>query len=151
MEPAQTRALTWVRKHFKRGLSIFAGLVLALASGFVIVNSFITDASTDGVSAVKSDIRTLCTGCIMFQLETGQFPGDDNWIEALTTHTDKHKQHMEKIPKDPWGNEYQYRLVGRQQQDIPDLWSMGPDEISGTEDDVTNWVIDTQRLAGANR
>ena len=40
---------------------------------------------------------------------------------------------------DPWGNEYQYRNPGRNNRDF-DIWSLGPDGIDGTEDDVGNWM-----------
>ena len=39
------------------------------------------------------------------------------------------------VPPDPWGNAYQYELLD------PDnfrIWSMGPDGISNTDDDIDN-------------
>jgi general secretion pathway protein G len=44
-----------------------------------------------------------------------------------------------KIPKDPWGNDYLYECPGTHNRDAYDLWSAGPDGVSGTEDDITNW------------
>jgi general secretion pathway protein G len=46
------------------------------------------------------------------------------------------------IPKDPWGNVYQYEYPPqRGQGDYPDIWSFGPDGEDGTEDDVVSWVV----------
>ena len=41
---------------------------------------------------------------------------------------------------DPWGNEYQYVFPGeKNDDDMYDLWSYGPDEANGTADDIRNW------------
>ena len=41
---------------------------------------------------------------------------------------------------DPWGNPYRYkRNAQHNPKDYFDLWSCGPDGISGTDDDITNW------------
>jgi general secretion pathway protein G len=41
------------------------------------------------------------------------------------------------LPRDPWGNDYQYADESQHQQDY-DLSSLGPDRQPGN-DDVTNW------------
>jgi type II secretion system protein G len=45
----------------------------------------------------------------------------------------------EDLAKDPWGRRYQYRSPGSHNVDAYDLWSMGPDGLSGTDDDIGNW------------
>ena len=43
------------------------------------------------------------------------------------------------IPTDPWGNPYQYVYPGVDDENgSPDIWSMGPDGISGTLDDIAS-------------
>jgi len=45
------------------------------------------------------------------------------------------------LPKDPWGNDYQYRKPGRDGRDY-DLYSFGADGQEGGEDedaDIVNW------------
>jgi len=47
---------------------------------------------------------------------------------------------QETIPKDPWGNEYQYEYPPTHGSgDYPDIWSYGPDGEDGTEDDIVSW------------
>ena len=41
--------------------------------------------------------------------------------------------------RDPWGQPYQYRIPALHSNLAYDLWSCGPDGISGTADDITNW------------
>lgn len=40
---------------------------------------------------------------------------------------------------DPWGTPYQYASPGLHNDLTYDLWSNGPDEKSGTIDDIGNW------------
>lgn len=45
------------------------------------------------------------------------------------------------LPKDPWGNEYQYEYPpthGKGKE--PEIWSYGPDGQDNTEDDIVNWT-----------
>ncbi len=45
----------------------------------------------------------------------------------------------ERLLKDPWNQTYQYRAPGRHNPTSYDLWSIGPDGVSETGDDVGNW------------
>ncbi|MCB9768414.1 MAG: type II secretion system major pseudopilin GspG [Candidatus Omnitrophica bacterium] len=122
-------------------------VILGILAG-VAVNSFTGVSEQAKVTAAKSDINTITTAIKMFELETGRFPAEDEWIEELTSKTDDHKRHMEKLPKDPWGNEYNYREESENGLDFPDIWSNGPDQEEGTEDDVTNWQSEDEGEEG---
>jgi general secretion pathway protein G len=52
------------------------------------------------------------------------------------TRSDERYPHplMKRIPEDPWGNAYEYKLVGRSNYE---LRSCGEDGLSHTEDDIT--------------
>jgi general secretion pathway protein G len=41
-----------------------------------------------------------------------------------------------KLPLDPWDVEFNYQYPGSKGGDSFDLWSNGPDKISGTDDDI---------------
>ena len=51
-----------------------------------------------------------------------------------------------EIPKDAWGNPlyYEYPPSGNRQGliDKPAVWSAGPNQQEGDEDDVINWAQD---------
>lgn len=58
----------------------------------------------------------------------------------LDTKSNSIKPMPPTIPRDPWGNEYQYLFPGAHNgEESPDIWSFGPDGVDGTEDDVINW------------
>jgi general secretion pathway protein G len=56
-------------------------------------------------------------------------PGADRWLGP----------YVKKVPRDGWGREFCYSCPGQHNPDAYDLWSAGPDGVSGTADDVTNW------------
>jgi type II secretion system protein G len=47
--------------------------------------------------------------------------------------------YLERIPPDPWGNDYKYLAPGTRNPDAVDVWSAGPDGKDGTADDLGNW------------
>jgi len=44
-----------------------------------------------------------------------------------------------ELGPDPWGNDYRYKNPGEHNPDSIDIFSLGPDGIEGTDDDIGNW------------
>ncbi len=66
--------------------------------------------------------------------------GDDNDSEGGGSSWDGPYVKADKLPKDPWGNQYSYDFPAtHNKQGIPDIWSFGPDGQENTEDDITSW------------
>ncbi len=83
-----------------------------------------------------------------YKLDVGDYPSTAEGLQALLTapsgKADRWRRkyidsNTGKPPLDPWGREYQYAYPGTKNKDDYDLWSMGPDGISGTADDIGNW------------
>jgi general secretion pathway protein G len=83
-----------------------------------------------------------------FNLNVGRYPTTDEGLAALISppgtlpNPDKWEGPYTKntvTDPDPWGNPYQYRSPSENSQDGYDLWSMGPDGASGTDDDICSW------------
>ena len=51
-----------------------------------------------------------------------------------------HGPYLDKIPMDPWGNNYIYYYPGKHNASSYDLLSIGPDAKEGTGDDIGNWT-----------
>ena len=49
--------------------------------------------------------------------------------------------YLEREPLDAWGNPISYEFPGRKNQGGFDIVSSGPDQVTGTEDDIGNWDI----------
>jgi general secretion pathway protein G len=68
--------------------------------------------------------------------DCGQFPPEEKGLAALVTDPGVRGWAGPYVPvsclTDPWGNPLQYRLRGNQVE----VWSNGPDGVSGTDDDI---------------
>lgn len=48
--------------------------------------------------------------------------------------------YLKEIPLDPWDRQYQYAAPGKHNVTTFDVWSLGPDGVDGTDDDIGNWL-----------
>jgi len=89
--------------------------------------------------AAKADIEANIPSALgLYEMDVGlypqqledllQNPGEDNWEGP----------YLKKLPKDPWGREYNYVYPGAHDSDY-DLSSPGRDGVLGNEDDIINW------------
>ena len=120
--------------------------ILALLAGLAITNvSGIFGGAQD--STAKLFVReSMKSPLFSYNIQMGGYPTTAEGINALITPpTDKadrwHGPYLEpaKIPMDPWGEPYQYASPGTHNKTTYDIWSKGPDKISGNEDDIGNW------------
>ena len=102
----------------------------------------------------KMDIATLETALKMYKLDNGVYPSTDQGLQSLVTVPDsgvipknwRKGGYLEKnkVPKDPWGNEFVYISPGVH-GDF-DLISYGLDGVPGGEreddKDINNWEIE---------
>jgi general secretion pathway protein G len=81
-----------------------------------------------------------------YKMDLGGFPSTSEGLAALATaptqRSDRwHGPYVEsaKTIADPWGEPYRYAFPGEHNKTGYDLWSSGPDQQSGTPDDIKNW------------
>ena len=88
---------------------------------------------------------TVCRGALeLYRLGTGSYPTTKQGLAALLSRpadldakTPWTGPYTAALPKDPWGRDYQYRFPAqRGNPDEPEIWSSGPDGLSGTADDI---------------
>jgi general secretion pathway protein G len=100
------------------------------------------------VTKAKQDIRALESSLNLYKLDNFVYPTTDQGLEALVSKPSTSpeprnwKQYMDRLPKDPWGNDYQYLSPGTQ-GDI-DIFSLGADSAAGGEGinaDIGNWDL----------
>lgn len=80
----------------------------------------------------------------LFKIAHNRYPSTEEGLQALVEKPDDpdierypEEGYMRKMQKDPWGNEFLYLSPGS--NGAVDVWSKGPDENPGTDDDITNW------------
>jgi general secretion pathway protein G len=134
-------------RGFARGFSLIELLlVLVILSvlAALVVPKFTGRSEQAKVTGAQTDIGRLEIALDAFEIDNGRFPTSDEGIRALLeqpgdTETWRGPYVKRGLPLDPWGNEYIYEYPGRYNENGYDLYSLGPDEQDGTEDDIKNW------------
>lgn len=102
------------------------------------------------IIAAKQDISSLVQALKLYRLDNIRYPSTEQGLQALVTKPTlepvpenwKSGGYVERLPKDPWGNDYLYLNPGRH-GDI-DVYSTGPDGQAGGEGndaDIGNWSL----------
>jgi general secretion pathway protein G len=94
------------------------------------------------IQAAGVDISNISGVLKTFEVDCGRFPNTQEGLGALLECPLKgwSGPYLDRLPKDPWGQDYQYRYPGTQNQKGFDLWSFGPDGQDGGGDDIDNWT-----------
>ncbi|MCE0484272.1 MAG: type II secretion system major pseudopilin GspG [Methylacidiphilales bacterium] len=138
-----------IYRALRRGFTLMEMLIvltiIALLMGMVIYK--IGDTSEFGKrEKAQTDVLGFKQLLAAYQLETGSLPTTEQGLSVLWT-----KPSTEPVPnhyrallegeetKDPWGHLYQYTYPGKHNPDSYDVYSMGPDGIPDTADDIGNW------------
>lgn len=87
------------------------------------------------VNACRENIHAIEVALDQYNQETGRYPSEDSWKEAITGGDDPILKGGEDKLMDPWAQEIQYKLVNRKKIE---LRSAGPDGQFESEDDLTN-------------
>jgi general secretion pathway protein G len=121
-------------------------VILGLLAGLVgpQVIKYLGSANT---KTAKLQIEDFSTALDAFRLDMGRYPTTAEGLQALVVQpsgaTRWNGPYLRKniIPKDPWGNDYQYRAPG--QHGYFDLYSLGADNVEGGDgenQDVVSWL-----------
>ncbi|MCS5989377.1 type II secretion system major pseudopilin GspG [Klebsiella variicola subsp. variicola] len=84
---------------------------------------------------------------MMYKLDNSRYPNTEQGLQALVTapaaepHARNYPEggYIRRLPQDPWGNEYQ--LLSPGQHGAIDVFSVGPDGMPDTNDDIGNWTL----------
>ena len=100
-------------------------------------------------TAAESQISTFGTALDAYEVDMGNYPKGKTGLQDLITAPRNagknwHGPYLkaEELPKDPWGNDYQYRSPGEHGE--YDLFTLGADNQEGGEGinaDVGNWNL----------
>ncbi|PIQ85264.1 MAG: type II secretion system protein GspG [Candidatus Omnitrophica bacterium CG11_big_fil_rev_8_21_14_0_20_45_26] len=96
--------------------------------------------------AAKADIMGgLALALDLYEADTGKYPSQLNDLLKEPSGVNNWRGPYLKrgISKDPWGSDYVYQAPGIYNTESYDLFSSGPDRKEGTDDDVTNWNVET--------
>ena len=98
-------------------------------------------------AAARAQIELLGAALDQYRLDVGSYPAASPGLDGLVTNpgvTNWSGPYLKKgaVPKDPWGNAYQYKCCPGEHGDY-DLWSNGGDGAPGGDGenaDITSWL-----------
>lgn len=119
-------------------------IILGLLAALVAPRMF-GKVGSSKQKAAKAQISLFETALDTYRLDVGRFPTSDQGLEALRKKPSEVDNWdgpylPKEIPRDPWGNPYEYRYPG--EHGDYDIISYGADGQPGGEDedaDVVNW------------
>ncbi len=94
----------------------------------------------EGVMLLKSAL-----GAYVFDLQKRPPSKSEGGLQALVK-----TEYLEAVPKDPWGNVYQYNIPAVYSGRSYDLYSLGPDGKE-SEDDIADWNLYGEVYRGTSR
>ncbi|MEW5755803.1 MAG: type II secretion system major pseudopilin GspG [Pseudomonadota bacterium] len=103
------------------------------------------------IAKAKQDIRTLETSINLYKLDNYFYPSTEQGLEALVKKPSGDPQprnwksggYLDRLPKDPWGNDYLYLNPGvKGSIDIYTLGADGKPDGEGVAADIGNWNLE---------
>ncbi len=140
------------KRSSQSGFTLFEMVVvltiIAMLAGFVIFN-LANVPELGKTTTATADINTLRTNLALYKLNTGHYPTTEQGLDALVNRPTKDPvparwtQVLTTPAIDPWDHPYQYRYPGKHNPSSFDVFTMGPDGLPDTADDIGNWPSDT--------
>jgi general secretion pathway protein G len=116
--------------------------------GMLVVPKLLGRTGEARVTAAKTDIATLMQALKLYKLDNQRYPTTEQGLTALVQKPTtgpaangwKEGGYVEKLPKDPWGNNYQYLQPGLHGEiDVFSLGADGQPGGAGEDADVGSW------------
>jgi general secretion pathway protein G len=133
------------RRLALRGFSLIEMMIVLALIGLIMagIGIYVMNSLAKGqVSAARSQAYEISKQLDLYRLEFGHYPSGSEGFDALVSPP-RGEPYMDKVPVDPWGNEFMYIYPGEKNRKKPDIRSKGDDGIENTEDDVGNWAADS--------
>ncbi|WP_028241686.1 type II secretion system major pseudopilin GspG [Stutzerimonas azotifigens] len=140
-----------LRNATQRGFTLIEIMVVVVILGILaalVVPQVMNRPDQAKVTVAKGDIKAIAAALDMYKLDNFSYPSTQQGLQALVQRPSGNPQpknwnrdgYLKRLPKDPWGNDYQYLSPGT--QGPYDLYSLGADGKQGGSDlnaDIGNW------------
>jgi general secretion pathway protein G len=136
------------------GFTLIEVMVVVVILGIlaaIVVPRIMDNPDKARVVKAKQDIRTLESALNLYNLDNYVYPSTDQGLEALVEKPFgspeapnwKPGGYVDRLPKDPWGQPYQYLSPGVHGHiDIYTLGRDGQPDGEGVDADIGNWNLE---------
>ena len=135
------------------GFTLLEVMVVVVILGILaalVVPKIISRPDEARVIAAKQDLASLMQALKLYRLDNQRYPTTEQGLQSLTAPPTtaplppnwKAGGYVERLPKDPWGNSYQYLNPGVHGE--VDIFSFGADGAPGGEGndaDIGSWML----------
>lgn len=140
-----------INRAKQRGFTLIEVMVVVVILGILaafIVPRLMDRPDAARIAKAQSDIRAIESALSLYRLDNHRYPSTDQGLEALVERPAdapawKEGGYLDRLPRDPWGNDYQYLNPGI--HGTIDVFTYGADGVEGGEGanaDVGNWNIE---------
>jgi general secretion pathway protein G len=131
-----------MKQRGQGGFSLIEIMVVIVIMGLLlsVVGPQVMDNVNEArIQTVRSHFGNFKTALDSYRLDNYRYPSTEQGLDALMTQPSadpapkKWRQYMDKLPRDPWDNEYLY--VSPADDGRPfDIYTLGADGVRGGED-----------------
>ncbi len=135
-----------VSRRLQRGFTLIEIMVVVVIIGILgalVVPKLMGKPGEARITAARADISSLMSALKIYKLDNLRYPTTEQGLRSLVEKPTsgpaasswKTGGYVDKLPKDPWGNQYQYISPGVKGE--IDVFSYGADgQPGGTGDDA---------------
>jgi general secretion pathway protein G len=149
----RSRALRTNIKYRQRGFTLIEIMVVVIILGIlaaIVAPNVIGRIDDAQITRVQQDLRGIENALKFYRLDNFAYPTSEQGLDALVNKPSdpniknwKSGGYLDRLPKDPWGNRYEYLNPG--QNGEIDIYTFGRDGRPGGEDidaDLGNWELE---------
>ena len=140
-----------MKKRAGGGFTLVEVMVVVVILGILavlIVPRVLGRSDEARAAAAKHDVAALMQSLKLYRLDNGRYPTNDQGLQALVAKPQtgpapsNWKQYLDNLPKDPWGNPYQYLNPGVHGEiDVFSLGADGQPGGTGADGDIGSWQL----------